>query len=227
MRPGLFLSIGVLIALFVYSCGGNPNYMPESSYPGTTIVEDLVENARVEENSINPEDYEATLDVDKKISSHLSGVMSVWIGYSEYKRSLSRNRERDSITISSSLGQYAKITPIAPDFKVEPNESRCIKIDPTGSKVQFALTPNEGARGKTVVSATIELYDCEDCTGTPVPKSLETLTVSIKVNRMLELFDVFWKEFIALFTALLAIGSGIVIYKVKKKTGIDLENVKN
>jgi hypothetical protein len=44
---------------------------------------------------------------------------------------------------------------------------------------------------------------------------------------MLELFDVFWKEFIALFTALLAIGSGIVIYKVKKKTGIDLENVKN
>jgi len=173
----------------------------------------------------NPDEfYEARLKVKDTIYADRNGEMVVWIGAKNFKPSTSKGYVYDSILIHSNRGQYVKITPIAPDFETTPEWS-CAKMDPTGISEKFILKPKKGTYGKVNVSARIELFECEDCTGTPIPKTTETLTVSIEkvpiINMIYKLLDILWDHFEIFFGTLVALLFSIIIFKIKKKTGFD------
>lgn len=178
------------------------------------------------------DDYQVVLSVDSNFKLNKKGVLKVWIGAEENKEVAQPGRAQDETSIPASIGQYAKITPFAPNFKVDPVEYKCVKIDPSGSSVRFTLIPTK--KGNLTVSATIELYDNPECTGTPVPKSAAELKVLVVVDRkqkvsekMTEMGTVLWDKFMIFWGALLALVFGFVLYlirrKMNKKTGYDGE----
>jgi len=202
MKSKIFLSIlALLIMGFIYSCVPG-NYDPD----GTT-----------------PNDYEVNLDVTKKIDANKTGELKVWIGLDKYEFFVEEEMVRDSTTIIANIRQYIKITPIAPEFDISPKETGCIKIDTTGVSETFILTPKKGTYGKVKVSAKIELYECVDCSGTPIPKTTKTLTVSVVVSitsLLGQLFDEFWKQFLIFFGSFVALLFSIILYRMRKKAGI-------
>jgi len=119
-------------------------------------------------------------------------------------------------------GETAKVTPKAPDFIIEPKESICMKIDPSGSEVEFKLTPK--TTGDLEVGAEIHLYDSADCSGPAIPKIVSNLAVTVTVNLeitdfLVSVWDEF-KEFILtligiLFAAIAAYFSGLLGLKKK------------
>lgn len=190
-------------------------------------VEDIIEEEEDELPTQNPsrslkaEQYNAIIEATKKIKLGTSGTLKVWIGLEKYIPKQNPNFERDSTTWYSYSGTYARITPVAKNFIIEPDEPIVLRIDQTGSGFQYAITPQE--RGEFEVSALIELFDNEECLGHPVIKPTQVLSVKVEVGYLDEIwapvwsnFTRFWGAFVALFFAALL----FVIRKfVKKKTG--------
>ncbi len=96
-----------------------------------------------------------------------------------------------------------------------------------------ALIPNKS--GTLKVSANIQLYDTQDCSGTAVPKTAATLSVVVKVDtksevmaKLGELGTIVWDNFLTFWGALVALLFGALFFiirrKVKKKTGYDHPN---
>jgi hypothetical protein len=170
------------------------------------------------------ENYEITLTVPQKIYTDKKGVMTVRIGDPEYKEKSSGNKKMaiDSTTVPASIGQYAKVEPIAPDFDVFPKKSECIPIHPSGSYADFILTPHEKTRGDLVVGARVELYEGEYCTGKMIPKSTRMLTVKVRVGGFWnQVSDIFRENFITFLSALLPLLAAIILFKIRKKSKID------
>ena len=177
--------------------------------------------------TLNPDNYDAVLEVTKEIRMGTSGTLSVWIGLEEYILKQSPNTERDTTPLYS-IRPYARITPHAPDFKVDPIEAQCVKIDPTGSAVLFTLTPEK--KGNFEVGAKIDLFDNEDCSGVPFPKNTQVVSVKVTVDynsRLAEIWDVFWEGFLRFWKIFVALAFGALIFVirkfVKKKTGYSEE----
>lgn len=252
MKNKLLLSIAAPVLLFFfYACGpvaiSDPSVYPEETIemaiPEDAMDEAVMETpcdesgemdmvapcmqtkaARAPKKIKTPElkNFDAVLDVTKEIDAKQEGYMSVWIGDPEYKPEIDDDFERKSISMPSDIGQYAKITPVAPGFDVKPTEY-IMKIHPSGSSVSFTLTPQKGAWGKKKISALIELYENAECTGVSIPK---TQVVSVKIKIKLptligDLFDIFWDKLLIFFGTVLGLLSTYFIVKFKKKMKIE------
>lgn len=176
------------------------------------------------------EDLSIILSVDKELKIYETGTLKIWIGSSKIEVSYSDNKVTTEKHISSSIGQYAKIIPYAPDFEIDPLRMSCIKIHPSGSEVFFSIKPQK--TGELIVSANIEIYDNAECIGAAVPKTAETLSVIVKVDRKAsiknkanELSDVFWEDFLVFFGSIISLIFGVILFKFRKKikkfTGFD------
>ena len=195
----------------------------EIGYDGLEESKDDDISSDPSENPIDElENYSIVLSMDKELLDDETGTLKIWIGSSGIEVSYSDEEVTAEKHISSGIGQYAKITPYAPDFEIDPEEVGCIKIHPSGSEILFSLKPLK--TGNLVVSANIELYNNANCTGTAVPKTAETLSVLVEVNRKAilktktkELTDVIWDNFLIFFGSIISIIFGVIVYKFRKK----------
>lgn len=159
--------------------------------------------------------YTVVVAADEKIRKPgKPGEMRVWIGDPQFKPVTAAGM-RSGETAIPALGDTAKVTPFAPGIEVEPKESVCERIDPSGSEVRFQLNPVE--KGVFKVGADVALYASPDCSGAPIPKTAATVQVEVAVdvpvvietglgqllNELWEGFLKFWGEVVALFFALL------------------------
>ena len=125
-------------------------------------------------------------------------------------------------TTLPAVGESATVAPYAPSFDVDPAETQCIKIHPTGSEVRFTLTPKKA--GTFEVGANVFLFNSPDCSGAPVPKTPASLSVTVQVDQkeMLrgmgkELWDVFWAKLLEFWGALLALVFALFLFLIRGK----------
>ena len=177
------------------------------------------------------ENYKVVLSVDGTINMNENGVLVVWIGADTVEVAFEEGTVQDQTIIPTEIGQYAKVTPFAPDFDIiNPTEDSCYKIHPSGSEIRFSLQPK--STGTYNVSVNIQLYETEDCQGAFVPKASETLSVIVDVNTQKEiekkvntLGEIVWEQFLKFWGALVALIFGAILFiirkKIKKKTGYE------
>ncbi len=180
-------------------------------------------------NAKKYKEYKAVLGADSVITMSEPpgppGRLRVWIGIPDYKPNFPENMVQATGTLPT-VGVTAKITPDAPAFKVEPKESDCIQIHPTGSEVGFRLTPIE--EGIFDVGADVQLYDSSDCSGTPIPKATTTLQVKVIVDHKKEekkkeeehqkkFWEIFWDEVFKFWKALLVLFFAVIIFLMRKQ----------
>ena len=246
---------GLLLVVFLWfvlaSCGGSPQvhyeeryemkeiepeFMPpEREHPVEEVQhridEDDIDDPFEEETSkpaLNADDYKVALDVTNEITLNSTATLRVWIGLENYMPREIPTTARDTTTIPANLGDYARITPYAPDFTVGPEESQVMRIVPSGSAVLFSLTPEK--EGEFLISARIELYDNPDLMGVAIPKTSDIVSVVVKVDtkaavksHLGELGSIAWSEFLKFWGAIVALILGAIYFiirkSVKKKTG--------
>jgi hypothetical protein len=232
MKQALLICVSTFLIFIICSCDSSSNM--EKTGSSEVLTNEIVEgdaktaetpspkNREPESFKVNNrpklDDYIAVLDATKRIAEDKTGTLRVWIGTQEYKPSLKKKIIRDEISFPASIGQYARITPIAPDFDIEPKVSGCVKIHPSGSSEIFTLIPKK--RGKFKISAKIELFECEDCSGTPIPKTTEILTVSVKIdggNLFGQLFDILWDNFLIFFSTVVGILFAAAVVVIRHK----------
>ena len=149
------------------------------------------------------------------------GEMKVWIGNPDLKPTTGAGMQSGE-TLIPALSSTAKISPFAPGMEVEPKESACTQIDPTGSEVRFQLKATEP--GSYKVGADVALYRSGDCSGLPIPKTTSTVQVEVTVNkdviknqRKSELVDATWDSFLGLWGNILALISATTLFLLRKQ----------
>ena len=181
------------------------------------------EQPMTEESDVNKFDkYSVVLKADKKIvMPGLPGSLTVWIGDEDYKPTISDDKVHDEALIAA-VSHYAVIEPFSTAFVFEPAKSGCIKIHSTGSEEQFELTPKE--KGVFEVGVKVNLYDSEDCSNSPVPKSSSILEVTVEVDnkeivfeKLNELWEVFWEKLLEFWAAFLVVTFGLIMFLYKNK----------
>jgi len=171
-------------------------------------------------NRINK--YNVVLGVDETIKiPGRPGELRVWIGSPEYQPDFPERMTQDEATIPA-VGESAKVEPFAPAFTIEPAETQCIRIHPSGSEVRFKLIPQK--QGSFEVGANVYLFDSLDCSGSPIPKTAATLKVLVEVDRkqaflekLNELWHVLWDKFVEFWAALLVIFFGLILFLIRGK----------
>lgn len=184
--------------------------VPSNGVPSTEVLSRSDEFA-----AAKLEEYKVVLGADPLIKMPgVPGELRVWIGSSSVDPNLPGYMTRATGKLPA-IGETAKVTPFAPAFEIEPKESICMGIDRTGSAVRFRLRPTRV--GIFNVGADVQLFHSSDCSGAPVPKSTETLQITVVVDkdevlqeRTKRLGEVLWEKFldfwglsVALFFALL------------------------
>lgn len=168
------------------------------------------------------EEYRIVLGADETLKiPGLPGELRVWIGSPHYQASIPERMVQDEATIPA-LGETAKVEPFAPAFIIDPPETECILIHPSGSEVRFTLLPKK--KGTFEVGANVYLFESDDCSGTPIPKTASTLSVLVEVNRkdivmekLKELGSVLWEHFVDFWGMLLVILFGLVLFMIRGK----------
>ena len=205
-----------------------------SSRPGTgnkpAPQNTPVDEPAVEEptSSLNADDYTAVLDVTERMELHQKGDLRVWIGMDKYMPEEESDMARKTTSFPGDEGNYARITPYAPDFRIEPEDSQIMRIVPRGSSVLFTIIPER--KGEFKISAKIELFDNPDFEGVPIPKTTNIVSVVVSVDpkvnlmaRLGELGTVLWDNFLKFWGAVVALIFGALLFVtrkfVKKKTG--------
>ena len=212
----------VIIAISIFSCSQKN-------------IESQKDSAEYSENElldsiIKLDDYKVILGADSIIKKHEIVELTVWIGGKSVNVSERNGMIYDEELISGSIGQYARITPYAPDFDVAPTQKKCIRIHPSGSEVRFSLTPKKS--GSLKISANIELFNDVGCTGTPVPKTAKTLTVVVKIDKAYRICEgvkkmavIFWDKFLSFWGMLITLLFSTLFFLIrriiKRKTGFD------
>ena len=170
---------------------------------------------------LDPEEYAAVIEVTDTIKLGSSGTLNVWVGKEKYIPKANKKMVRDTTSWYSYAGVFARITPVAKNFIIEPDEPTVVKLDQTGSGVQYTITPQE--KGEFEVSALIELFDNEECIGTPVIKPAQVLSVRVNVDYGDEIWKPVWSYFLRFWYAFVALFFGALFFVirkfVKKKTG--------
>ena len=100
------------------------------------------------------------------------GELRVWIGSPNADPKLPIDMAQAERVLPA-IGKTAKVTPFAPTFELEPKESVCMAIHPTGSNTRFKLIPTK--IGIFNVGADVQLFNQPDCRGAPIPKWTDTL----------------------------------------------------
>ena len=246
-------AVFTLLCAFVAACGGNVvgpqeevamegldpmEIVEETPYEEPLGEVPAGEEGVVEETpevvasapALDAEDYKVVLDVTQNIKLHHTGTLKVWIGQDKYTPNRAEDKVRDSATIpADEITNYARITPYAPEFEVDPKEA-LIRIVPGGSSAMFTLTPQK--EGTYEIGATIELFDNAEFVGVGIPKTTENLLVTVGVNHkesfkdhatqllnpLWDGFVKFWGAFVAFFFAALLF---VIRRYIKKKTKYD------
>ena len=211
----------------------NPSGRP-SARPGTgnkpAAQSTPVDEPGVEEpsSSLNADDYTAVLDVTQQMELNQKGDLRVWIGIENYMPEEESDMVRKTTSFPGDEGNYARITPYAPDFRIEPEESQVMRIVPSGSSVLFTIIPEK--KGEFKISAKIELFDNPDFEGVPIPKTTNIVSVVVSVDPTVkiksglgELGTVLWDNFLKFWGAVVALIFGALLFVtrkfIKKKTG--------
>ena len=187
-------------------------------------------------STLNADDYEAVLDVTEKMELHQKGDLRVWIGMAHYAPEEESDMARKTTYFPADDGNYARITPYAPDFRIEPEESQIMRIVPSGSSVLFTIIPEK--KGEFRISAKIELYDNPDFEGVPIPKTTNIVSVVVTVDPKVNLMDrlgqlgtVVWDNFLKFWGAVVALIFGALLFVtrkfIKKKTGFSGNGVES
>ena len=179
-------------------------------------------------SSLNADDYTAVLDVTETMELHQKGDLRVWIGIENYAPEKESDMTRKTTSFPGDEGNYARITPYAPDFRIEPEESQIMRITPRGSSVLFTIIPEK--KGEFKISAKIELFDNPEFEGVPIPKTTNIVSVVVTVDPTVklksglgELGTVLWDNFLKFWGAVVALIFGAILFVtrkyIKKKTG--------
>ena len=168
------------------------------------------------------ENYSVTVSATEKLAiPGPPGELNVWIGIS------SKVPENQPGMVASTkpleaVGETAKVTPFTLGINVEPEVSKCEKIHPSGSEVSFKLIPFE--TGTFKVGASVALYNSNDCTGIPVPKSAKSVEVKVSVDEAkvvtdasFDLLRSTWQAFMDFWDKLLILIFALVLYLIRKK----------
>ena len=187
------------------------------------LMDSIPSDSPIEPETPALENYKVKLAASKSLKfPGGSGQLNVWIGAAKYENSFSIDMTQTDTTIPA-VGQSATVEAFAPDFKVQPNTTKCILIFPQGSEVRFSLIPK--AHGEFKVGANIYLYESENCSGTPIPRTTASLTVKVVVNSKSELWDIFWEKALQFWGALVALLFALLLFliraKLKKWFGFD------
>lgn len=188
----------------------SPPSVDKAAYERSPASETKAETTRVDSDK-----YKVVLGADSPLEMPgAPGELKVWIGFREYEAYFREGMKVRKGELSA-VGDTAQVTADAPGFEVEPKKSICMKIDPSGSEVRFSLTPK--SEGEFHVGATIQLFDSEDCSGTPIPKAVESLQVTVKVDRAALLFKVLWEKFLEFWGAALALIFALLLFFLRKQ----------
>lgn len=168
------------------------------------------------------DEYTVVLGVDETIKiPGLPGELRVWIGSPDYQPDFPERMTHDEASVPA-VGESATVQPFAPAFTIEPAQTQCIRIHPSGSEVRFKLTPQK--QGSFEVGANVYLFDSLDCSGSPIPKTAATLKVLVEVDKkgifiekLTELWHVLWEKFIEFWAALLVIFFGLILFLIRGK----------
>jgi len=195
--------------------GSYPEYADETA----ASTESYPEYA---ENTNRIDEYSVVLGADEKIKiPGIPGELRVWIGSPSYKPDFPDHMIQDEATVPA-VGESATVQPFALAFKIDPIETKCIKIHPSGSEVRFKLIPQK--QGLFEVGANVYLFESLDCSGSPIPKTTATLKVLVEVNqkeiiveKANELWNVLWEKFVEFWGALVVIFFGVILFLTKSK----------
>ena len=180
--------------------------------------------------ALDVEDFKVKLAVDSNLKLGQTGDLRVWIGAAELERMFSKKLASSEATFPASVGQSAEITPYAPDFELVGEPFKCTRIVRDGAEVIFPIRANK--TGILKVSAIVKIFDTGDCTGIPVPKSVETISVEVIVDgkevvtgKLGEMGTVLWDSFMSFWGALVALIFAALLFVirrlVKKKSGYE------
>lgn len=190
------------------------------SADGAAMKEDTIQNDESQADKFDK--YAAILGVDEHMEMPgLPGELRVWIGSPVSNPSFPARMTTGETTVPA-VGETAKVEPFAPAFKIEPAESQCIKIHPSGSEVRFKLIPQKS--GQFDVGANVYLFDSLDCSGSPIPKTAATLKVIVDVNKKeilvektKELWNIFWEQLLKFWAAFVALIFALILFLIKGK----------
>lgn len=168
------------------------------------------------------EQYSVVVSADEEIRlPGPPGELKVWIGNPAFKPAADQGM-RAGETLIAALSTTAKVTPFAPGMQVEPAESSCLQIDPSGSAVRFKLIPP--GKGSYKVGADVALYKSNDCSGLAIPKTAASIQINVTVNNAAiidqhkdELVDATWDSFLGLWGKILALVSAAVLFLLRKQ----------
>lgn len=193
--------------------------------------------AGASDSSTSAKDYTAISTItQEKMTLEETNKLKVWIGEeseaAKYSPKENKEMAHDTIVFNSVNATYARITPNAPDFEVEP-KSIVVPIVPTGVEKTFTLKPIQ--EGTFNVSAEIELFKNEECIGVGYPVASGEVTIEVAVDNighfkkfLRKLGVEFGSQFEKFFAALLVILFGALTFVIrkfiKKKTDYNDDN---
>jgi hypothetical protein len=167
--------------------------------------------------------YKVELGADAVIKIPGSGKLKVWIGNPEYNANFPKQTVQTTALIAN-VGITAIVTPDAPAFKVEPTESFCLRIVPTGSEVSFTLTPKKEEEGLFDVGAYVKLFESNDCSGTPAPKGTTYHKVQVVVDNykvikelVKQFVAVFWEKLLSFWGEMLALFFALLLFLIRRR----------
>ncbi len=159
------------------------------------------------------------MSVDADIPT--SGQLDVWIGQPRFEP---KNQEgmnaASGVLYTNSIAVSAKVTPSFPDdpsvFKVEPDTSKCMTVEPTGSTARFKITPVR--TGQFRIGASVDLYKNAGCNGDAVTKTAEPITVIVSAYvPSAGLLEIAWSAFKNFFKEILAATFALIIIVFRKR----------
>lgn len=185
-----------------------------------TATTENIQSKDLKQNKFD--EYRVVLAANKQMKiPGLPGELRVWIGNPNYQPSLPDDMTEANTTLPA-VGEWAKIEPHAPAFKLEPAETPCIKIHPSGSEVRFNLMPQKSGIFK--VGATVYLFSSSNCSDAPIPKIATDLYVTVHVDKKIivqekgkELWTIFWEQLLEFWEALLIILFGLILFLIRGK----------
>lgn len=145
------------------------------------------------------------------------GDMRVWIGDTGHEASFPSGMNVASAVISTSITpQTVLVTPNAPAFNIEP-QNKCQRFDPTGTTVNFQLTPKFERNETYPVGARIEIFDQDNCKGDPIPKAAADIQVKVEVTvRPDDTFKLIRENISKLVAGLFALIVAFILFKARK-----------
>ena len=159
------------------------------------------------------------MSVDQDIPT--SGQLDVWIGQPQFEPKAGEGMNAASGVLYTNLpAASAKVTPSFPDdpsaFKVEPDTSKCMAVEPTGSTAQFTITPMR--TGQFRIGASVDLYHNSGCTGDAATKTAEPITVVVSAYAPTAgLLEMGWSAFKDFFKEILAALVAVLILVFRKR----------